>query len=356
MSTFLGGLKRYKYLSIFGAPAFIGLMLFLIIPFIMAFNLTFTNTKLISPQPAEYVGFSNYDRLLSVSWMTQDPLEDASGNLVVDEAGNLTYPRIREVTRTKDKYKGFRPLKTFQLGQTQHTILAKDPIFIKSLLNTLIFAAMVVPLQCGLALILAMLVNAGFRGQVIFRTIYFLPVVMSMVVVSVVWSFLYEKDIGFLNQVVKFFTFGQMGPVDWLGNPKTALASVVVMSAWQGAGFQMLIFLAGLQGIPKSLYDAAKIDGANGWQRFTNVTLPGLKNTTTFVVIVTTIAAFGLFTQVDVMTQGGPRDSTSTVMYHAIERGVREQDIAYGATITVIYFIIIAAIALIQQRYFSQKD
>lgn len=102
------------------------------------------------------------------------------------------------------------------------------------------------------------------------------------------------------------------------------------MSAWQGAGVQMLIFLAGLQSIPKELYEAASIDGANRWQRFRYITLPGLKNTLVFIVISTTIAAFGLFTQVDVMTQGGPQDSTSTVMYHAITQGYRQMDIATG--------------------------
>lgn len=332
-----------------GAPAFIGLMLFLIIPFLLAINLTLTNTKLISPQPAEFVGLSNYERLLGVNWMVQDPLPAA-------ELGSPQnrYERIRDVTRSDPDYRGYRPLTTFELGEQRHVVLARDPVFIRSLMNTLLFAMMVVPLQCGLALGLALLVNAGLRGQTALRTVYFLPVVMSMVVVSVVWSFLYEKDIGFLNQLLSFFTFGFAGPVDWLGNSATALPAIVLMSAWQGAGFQMLIFLAGLQNISAALYDAAKIDGASRWQSFVHVTLPGLKTTTAFVVIVTTIAAFGLFTQVDVMTQGGPRNATSTVMFHAIDRGVRQQDISYGATITVVYFVIIAAISLLQQRYFNR--
>ncbi|WP_428036645.1 carbohydrate ABC transporter permease, partial [Amphritea sp.] len=119
---------------------------------------------------------------------------------------------------------------------------------------------------------------------------------------------------------------------------------------------QMLIFLAGLQGISGDLYEAAELDGAGPWGKFVNVTLPGLKNTTIFVVISTTIQAFGLFTQVDVMTRGGPQGSTSTVMYHAVTKGFREQDIAYGSAISVIFFLAILAIALLQKRFFDKRE
>ncbi len=335
--------------AIFGAPAMLGLTVFLIIPFVMAVMLTFTNQKLISPNDADFVGLSNYERAVGVTLLVQKPIQSATD-------GEVEFQRVRDVTRTQEKYSGFRPLSQFRMGDRRVVLLAKDPIFIRSLLNTFLFALLVVPLQCGFALALALLVNAGLKGQLIFRTVYFLPVVMSMVVVSVVWAFLYEKDSGLINQFLSWISFGAIKPIDWLGSPGTAMPSIVVMSAWQGAGFQMLILLAGLQGIPKQLYDAAKIDGAGPLQQFWNVTLPGLSNTIAFVVIITTIAAFGLFTQVDVMTKGGPENATSTVMYHAIERGVREQDIAYGSTITVIYFVLIATIAIIQQRYFNNQE
>ncbi len=122
------------------------------------------------------------------------------------------------------------------------------------------------------------------------------------------------------------------------------------MSVWQGAGLQMVIFLAGLQAIPSELYEAANIDGANRLHKFRFVTLPSLYNTTVFIIITITIAAFSLFTQVDVMTSGGPDNATTTVMFHAVRAGFREQDIAYGAAITVIYFLLILSIALVQRR------
>ena len=344
------------YAGLFGAPATLGLLMFLVIPFLMALALTFTNQKLMSPESGEFVGLHNYERVLAVTALVQSPQTDTSGAVVRDEAGNTVYPRVRDITRTVPKYDGFRPLASFNVFENRIVVLARDPVFLKSLWNTFLFALMVVPLQCGMALALAMLVNSGLKGQTGLRAIYFSPVVMSMVVVSVVWAFLFNKDNGLLNQLLAWVSFGAFEGIDWLGDENTAMPSISLMSAWQGAGFQMLIFLAGLQGISNELYDAAKIDGATPWQRFVNVTLPGLRHTIAFVVIVTTIAAFGLFTQIDVMTQGGPQDATSTVMFHAIQRGVREQDIAYGSTVTVIYFVIIAAIAVIQQRYFAEKN
>lgn len=212
------------------------------------------------------------------------------------------------------------------------------------------------PLQCALALGLALLVNAGLRGQTVFRAIYFSPVVMSMVVVAVVWSFLFDKDLGLFNLALHSLSFGLLGPVDWLGNPSTAMMAIVIMSAWQGAGLQMLILLAGLQGIPQELYDAARIDGAGPWQRFRHITVPGLRHTIAFVLIATTIAALGLFTQVDVMTRGGPRGATATVMFEAVRRGVREGDIAYGAAISVVYFALIVVIILLQQLLRRRRD
>jgi multiple sugar transport system permease protein len=322
-------------------PAVFGLFLFLVVPFLMAFTLTFTDQRLVAAEPGHFVGWRNYERLLSVSYITQDPQPGIPGT--------PAFARVRDVTRADPAYRGFRPFSEFGWGHKRVTILAKDPVFLQSLLNTFGFALMVVPLQCAMALVLALLVNAGLRGQTFFRAVYFSPVVMSMVVVSIVWTFLFDRDLGSINKLLSLFSLGAVGPVDWLGDRATAMPAIALMSAWQGAGFQMLIFLAGLQGISQELYDAARIDGATAWQRFCNVTIPGLRQTIAFVLVVTTIAALGLFTQVDVMTQGGPQNGTSTVMFHAIQRGVREENIAYGSTVAVVYFAIITILILAQQ-------
>ncbi len=340
---------RSRFAAIlFGGPALIGLTMFLALPFLMALILTFTDRQLVSPDASQFVGLRNYERLLSVTTLVQHPVSVADGQ--------DRYIRIRDVTRTDPAYRGYRPLTSFAMGERRVTVLARDPAFLRALGNTFLFAVLVVPLQCVMALGLALLVNAGLRGQTFFRAVYFSPVVMSMVIVSVIWSFLFDRDLGLFNQALSLVSFGLIPPIDWLGDPRAAMPAIVIMSAWQGAGFQMLILLAGLQGIAQELYDAARIDGATAWQRFVHITIPGLRNTITFVLIVTTIAALGLFTQVDVMTGGGPRGSTATVMFEAVRRGVREQNISYGATISLIYFAIITLFILFQQLVLRRRQ
>jgi multiple sugar transport system permease protein len=220
----------------------------------------------------------------------------------------------------------------------------------------LYFVVIVVPIQGGLALLLAMLINSRTRGINIFRTIYFMPVVVSMVVVSILWKIIYDPNEGLLNNILSLITFGAFKPVNWLGNPSTAMPSIIAMSVWQGVGFHMVIWLAGLQTIPGVLYEAASVEGANTWQKFLYVTWPGLRNTTVFILVTITMAAFGLFTQVNVMTRGGPLDSTTTVIYQAILNGYGKQDIAYGSAISVVFFVMVLTVALIQRRLTQERD
>jgi multiple sugar transport system permease protein len=177
-----------------------------------------------------------------------------------------------------------------------------------------------------------------------------------MVVISIVWTFLYDKDRGLINQFLSSITAGNIANVNWLGDPGTAMWAIIIMSVWQGVGMQMVLFLAGLQGIPEQLYEAASIDGAGSWQQFWNVTWPGLRNVTVFIFIVITIAAFQLFTQVFVMTNGGPSDATSTVTFHMIRKGFREQDIAYASAIAVIFFLFILTISLVQRYLLRDRE
>jgi multiple sugar transport system permease protein len=335
-----------------GGPAFLGMFLFVILPFLMAIGLSFTNQRLVSPNPAEFIGLRNYDRLLSVAILTLEPLADeATGEVLRDEEGNIEFPRSRSILRTEAAYEGFFEWFTLDAFGKRYVIAAKDPSFMRSLMNNFFFSGIVVPLQSGLALGLALLVNQKIRGSNVFRTIYFSPVVTSTAVLSVVWIFLYNPQPILINRFIQFISFGHVGPFNWLGSTESAMVAIIIMSIWQGVGFQMVIFLAGLQGIAEVLYEAASIDGANARQRFWHVTLPGLRNTIVFVAITTTIFAFRLFTQVDVMTQGGPRDdATSTVVFHAVQEGFRGLNLGYGATISVVFFLIVLTVALIQRR------
>jgi len=249
---------------LFSAPALLLLIIFLLIPFLMAFGLAFTDQRLIpNPNlPTRFVALRNFVRLLD------------------------------------------------------------DEAFHRALLNNFIFAAVVVPLQTSFALLLAVLVNQKLRFVNVFRTVYFSPVVTTMVVVAIIWTFLYNPGEGLINAFIQTVSFGRLGPYDWLTTTRLAFPAIMLLSIWQGVGFQMVIYLAGLQGIPDELYEAAQVDGANRWQQFWNVTLPQLRNTTIFVVIATTILAFKLFDQVWVMTRGGPgKMATMTTMIKVYREG-----------------------------------
>ncbi|MGP4044021.1 carbohydrate ABC transporter permease [Streptomyces sp. 2A115] len=289
--------RRRESLTAFGmaTPAVVLLIVFLVVPVALAFALAFTDARLISPTPARFVGLRNF------------------------------------------------------------TLLLQDPVFYKSLRNTAYFAAVVVPLQAGLALVLALLVNTKVRGVNFFRTVYFLPVVTSMVVVSLLWTFLYRQD-GLVNNVLSTLTFGAVDGPDWLGDPATAMPVIILMSVWQGVGFHMIIWLAGLQTIPAELYEAADLDGAGRWHRFRHVTWPGLRATRTFVLVTITIAAFSLFTQIRVMTQGGPLDSTTTVVYQAVHTGYDQQQTAYAAAISLVFFVLVLTVSLVQRFLTREKD
>jgi multiple sugar transport system permease protein len=219
-----------------------------------------------------------------------------------------------------------------------------------------LFAAIVVPLQTGCALGLALLLNRPLRGMAGFRTFFFMPVVFPMALVAVVWKLIYSRDdIGMLNATLDAISFGAINSTDWLGDPKTALVAIVVMSVWQGVGFQMVIILAALQGIPQSLYEAASIDKARKFNQLRFVTIPQLRNTLIFVAMVTTIFAFRLFDQVYILTQGGPENATTTVMYQTVTTGFNTGNIGQASAMTVIFFLIVVAITLIQRSIIKEE-
>ena len=338
-------------------PALLVLTVFLVIPFLMAFVISFTNQRLISPNPAEWVGFRNFERLLTVRAFTLEPERDVSGAIVYDSDGGIAYPRLRTFTRNNPDYPeldGLREFTSWQSGNNRTVILSGDVVILRALVNTLLFAIVIAPLQGGTALLLALMLNQALPFINVFRSIYFAPVVVSMVVVSLLWRFIYDGQNGLLNTILGALTLGSFQPVDWLGNPYTAMPALIAMSAWQGVGFHMVIWLSGLQTIPASLYEAAALDGAGNWKKFRYVTWPGLRNTAVLVLIVITIQAMGLFIQVDVMTRGGPLDATQSVVYQAVQRGYDKQDIAEGSAISVMLFVIVFTIAMVQ-RYLTRE-
>lgn len=267
----------------------------------------------------------------------------------------LVVPIIYTVYYSLFTYQVMRPDRITFNGLANYVKLFSDTDFWQSLRNTFYFTIVVVPVQCALALGLALLVSKKFRGVSIFRTMYFAPQLTSMVVISVLWTVLYNSNptTGLINSVlVNVF---HMDAINFLTNQKTAMNAIIFMSAWQGAGYQMMIFLAGLQGIPGEQYEAASIDGAQRLQQFLYVTLPNLKGTIKYVIMITMIQAMKLFTQPYVMTQGGPQNSTKTVVYYIYTQGFQKGNFGYACSIASVFFVIVVTISLILQNVTAEK-
>lgn len=279
------------------APALGGLIAFVGVPFVYAVVLSFYNVRLGSPLAPTFFGLEQYRRLFT------DP--DMSGP------------------------------------------------FLRALLNNLTFAAVVVPVQTGLALALAILLNRKLKAIGLFRSLFFMPVVFPMALVAVIWRLILARSgDGLLNSALDAVSFGNWGAFDWLGDGLTAMASIIVLSIWQGVGFQMVILLAGLQQIPGELYEAAQLDRASRWQQFRHVTLPGIRGTLVFVATLTSVLSFRVFDQVYILVKGGGLDegATRTVMYQAVTTAFDQNNIGQASAITVVFFLIVVALTLIQRR------
>lgn len=355
-----GGRREARVGIAMAAPATLLLVLFLVLPFALGFVFALTNQRLFSPNPAEFVGLRNFENMLALGTLTLEPERDAAGAVVLDAAGEPKFPRLRRYTRNNPDYPELdRMREWFHVdlddGRRWH-VLARDVIFMKALTITVTFVAVVAPLQATLALLLALLINQPLRGINIYRTIYFMPTVISMVVVAMLWRFIYDGENGLLNTLLGYLSFGLFEPVDWLGRTDTVLGAIIAMSVWQSVGFHMIIWLAGLQNISPTLYEAARIEGASRWQTFRFVTWPGLRNTAILVMVIITMQAFTLYPQVAVMTNGGPLDASQSLVFQMVERGYGKQDIAAGSALSVFLFVFVLSISLLQRWLARERD
>ena len=227
-------------------------------------------------------------------------------------------------------------------------LLTDDPLFRKVLLNTFYFTFVSVPLTIVISLGLALALNQGIRGLAIYRAAYFMPVITAMVVVALIWRWFYNPDFGVLNYLLN--QLGIRRPPNWLADQRWAMPAVMIMAIWKHVGYNMVIFLAGLQAIPANLYEAASIDGAGRWERFRYVTLPLLTPTTFFVLIISLIGSLQVFDAVLVLTDGGPANATRTIVFHIWEQAFRFLHMGYASAIAWILFFIIFLITLVQWR------
>jgi multiple sugar transport system permease protein len=245
------------------------------------------------------------------------------------------------------------PLAVNFVGIDNYSRLFSDDLFLRAAVNTLIFVLIGVPLTLVIALAAASGLNSGLiRFKALFRVGFYLPVVTSIVAIAVIWRFLLDPDVGLVDNLLRLV--GIEGP-HWLGSTKTALPSIIVMAAWRNFGFSMVIFLAGLQGIPAELYEAATLDGASRWQQFRHVTLPLLRPTLLFGAVVTGIGYLQLFEEPLVMTQGGPLNSTLSVSYH-IYNQFGFGNYGYAAAASYVLFVAIVALSFLQFRILGERD
>lgn len=264
---------------IFILPALIGTLIFIIIPVICSFGLSFAKWDLINP--IEFVGFSNYKELF------------------------------------------------------------RDAVFYKILINTFVFAFSTSILGVIIPLVLASVLNSKIRGSEFFKTAYFLPFITPMIVIGIVWEWIFDPNIGFLANVLNIH-------LDWLYSTDLAMPALIIVSVWKLIGYNMIIFLASLSGVSNSLFEAAKIDGANSFQTFKNVTIPVLSPTIFFVVIITAISSFQVFDLIYLMTQGGPLDSTNVLVYSIYKNAFEYFNVGKASAIAYVLFFIILVLTLIQ--------
>lgn len=265
----------------------------------------------------------------------------------------LFVPFLMTIGYSLTDYNILKPDETTFVGIKNFLKLAQDTVFQKSIINTFVFVILVVPLQVALGLGLALLVNNQLRGIKVYRLAFFAPTVLSLVVVSILWTYIYNPNNGLLNSLLG--SIG-IGPFKFLNDPSTALLCIVILSAWQGCGFQMMIFLSGLQDIPQYLYEASRVDGANKLQQFLHITLPGLKNITVFVCLQIVVSAFQLIIQPMMMTSGGPQNSTMTIVYEIYQTGFKYNKMGYASAMALIFTVMVLIITLVQNKLTSKSN
>lgn len=231
------------------------------------------------------------------------------------------------------------------VGMDQFATLMDDPVFWRALYNNIIYAVVTVPLSCVIALAMALIVNAGIRAQGLVRAAYFIPTILPMVAVADVWLFFYAPDYGLLDSALA--VFGIQGK-NWTGDPSTALGAIMAVTVWKEAGLFMIFYLAALQQIPTNLVEAAKLEGANAWQRLYKVVLPLIMPTTLFVVINATINAIRMVDHVFIMTKGGPDNASVLLLYYIYRVAFMYWDTGYGAAVSVVVLATLAIIAIFQ--------
>ena len=262
----------------------------------------------------------------------------------------VAYPLVFSLVLVFHRWNIVTPMEW--IGLKNFDRLVGDTLFYRSLLNTLTFLVIHIPLQAVVALALALLLNAGVRGRGLFRALYFLPVVVSGVAITILWQQIYSYDYGILNNLLQAAGFP---PVPWLVDPRVAMPSIAIMATWKNVGIYIVLFLVGLQNIPRELYEAANLDGATPFNQFRHITLPMLNPTIVVIVVLSTIGGFSLFIEPYVLTGGGPMQSTLSGMLYIYNQAFSFGHMGYAATLGFVYALVILGVVVLQRRVIESE-
>ncbi len=262
----------------------------------------------------------------------------------------IAFPVIFSIVLTFHKWNIISPME--YSGFANYIRLFQDTLFLKSILNTLIFLIIHIPLQIVVALFLAEVLNQKIHLRGFFRAAFFLPVVVSGVVVTILWQQLYGFDSGLLNKIL--VTLG-LGKVGWLIDPKIAMPSIALMATWKNVGLYIVLFLVGLQTVPKHYYEAADLEGATHRQKFFKITLPMINPTIFLVVILSTVGGFSLFIEPYILTGGGPLNSTLSAVLYIYKQGFFYYHMGYSATLGLFFALIILSVVIIQKKFIERE-
>ncbi|WP_235941742.1 carbohydrate ABC transporter permease [Paenibacillus puerhi] len=260
------------------------------------------------------------------------------------------YPFIFAFSLSFQKWNLISPKKAF-VGLANYRHLLQDEVFWISLKNSGLYVLMTVPFAIGIGLLLAILVESLWRGKRLYRLIFFLPVVSSIGIISIVWSLMYNPQVGALNVLLR--TFGIQGP-NWMNNPATALWALAIVGIWKGFGYNMVLYISGLKSIDRGLYEAAAMDGGGRWQQLRHVTLPMLSPVTFFILVMSIISSFQVFATIQIMTRGGPNNSTNVLVYQIYQEAFQFFNIGVATASSTILLLIVGLLTVIQLRM-SQK-
>ncbi len=339
----------------FLAPFLAIYALFVVWPVFSALRMSLYNWDLLG-FTREYTGLANYQRMLWGTDMTWDVGHLAVARLLVlVSTGVLVARAVRRAAPV------WSTVAVGAVGVVAAAVLGihpapggawNDPAFWSSVQHTVEFTAISTPILVAVGLGMALALHGKRRGTAAYQAAFFLPYVLPISAVTLIWSYLLNPDRGLIARALGAIS---VEPIAWLSSPDLALWGIVMTTVWWSAGFNLVLFLAGLQDIDPALYEAASLDGAGAWQRFRHVTVPGLAQVTVLVSVTQLIASFQVFGQVYIMTRGGPGDSTRVLIQHIYEAGFRDLQLGYAAAVSLFLFVVIAVVSAVQFRLVSRE-